>query len=341
MHQRGMVGSSRTYGSTSAGLDRRRCVLVVGIFLVALLAPSPAARAEAPAAGSREEARTLFVRGQSSYNVGNYEDAIRDWGAAYAIDPRPLIQYNLSQAYERLGRLVEAIDALDRFIAEAPPGDPVYSEANARLASLRQRLSLTGVRILGGPDGGRIQVDGRDWGVTPRPDRISVEPGQHTITIEYPSGQRFRSTVAVPGGMVVDVSAGDVGPEQQQQHAVGAPTYAAPSLVVGEPAPDRGTSRLPWYIAGGAAAGVGAGVLLYGILRQTELSGCDDPGFTCLNEGTVQGQRTAGMVTGALLMAGGAAVIVVGAVGGRGGAEGSAEVACGIGLGSAACRVEF
>ncbi len=340
MDHGGSVGFSWGYGS----FLRRGSVAgwIAACLLAALLGHGAIGHAQTPAGATREEARTLFMRGQGSYNVGNYEDAIRDWGAAYAIDPRPLIQYNLSQAYERLGRLVEAIAALDRFIAEAQPGDPMYAEANARLAALRQRLSLTGVRIVGGPDGGRITVDGRDWGVTPRPDRIAVEPGQHTITITYPNGTTFNSQVAVPAGMVIDVTAGEQTLQQQEEQVVSAPT-SDPGWVVGPGEPvDRGASPgLPLIIAGGATAGVGVGVFIYGILRQTSLSGCDDPGFVCVNESTVERQRTAGMVTGALLMAGGGALMTIGFIQRGRSDDGVASVECGVGLGSASCRMEF
>src|SRR5687768_7164478 len=85
-----------------------------------------------------QDARALFARGQTAYQQGDYESAIRDWTAAYEQEPRPLIQYNLSQAFERLGRLDEARVALETYISRAEPGDPNQGDARARLAAIRE-----------------------------------------------------------------------------------------------------------------------------------------------------------------------------------------------------------
>ena len=51
---------------------------------------------------SAQEARELFTQGQAAYETGDYETAVSSWERAYELDPRPLLQYNLAQAYERL-----------------------------------------------------------------------------------------------------------------------------------------------------------------------------------------------------------------------------------------------
>jgi len=58
-------------------------------------------------AGPTADARSLFRAGQELYRRGDYETAIAHWSAAYELDPRPLLQFNLSQAYGRMGKLVE------------------------------------------------------------------------------------------------------------------------------------------------------------------------------------------------------------------------------------------
>ena len=125
---------------------------------------------------AQADARRQFTQGEQAYRVGNYDEAVELWQRAYSMDPRPRIQYNLSQAFERLGRLEEAVSALDAYLRDTPPDDPLYGEANARLAALRQRVALTGIRIVGGGAGGQIFVNDQAWGATPRPDRIPVAP---------------------------------------------------------------------------------------------------------------------------------------------------------------------
>ena len=87
----------------------------------------------APAA-AQDDARQLFTQGQAAYETGDYDTAVRLWLRAYELDPRPLLQYNLAQAYERLGQLDAAVRAYPGY-ADAPPGDDQRPKnARARLA---------------------------------------------------------------------------------------------------------------------------------------------------------------------------------------------------------------
>src|ERR1051325_5634913 len=78
--------------------------------------PAAAPAAPAPAA-TAEDAKERFKRGEAAYQKGSYDLAISEWEAAYAADPRPRIQYNLYQAYERLGQLSNASQALQRYLS--------------------------------------------------------------------------------------------------------------------------------------------------------------------------------------------------------------------------------
>src|SRR5262245_26219567 len=117
------------------------CSLALGL----LLAQASTAFAETP--------RELFLRGQTAYKQGDYDAAIRDWQNAYAKDPRPLLQYNIAQAWERLGKIEQAITALDLYLDKAKADDPYQADARARRAALATRLQNTGVRIVEAPEG--------------------------------------------------------------------------------------------------------------------------------------------------------------------------------------------
>jgi hypothetical protein len=285
------------------------------------------------------EAKEAFRRGEAAYSAGNYEVAIREWNSAYKADPRPRIQFNLSQAYERLGQLEDAILALETFLNSGDPDDPTYSDANARLVALRQRLANTGVMLNGGSDGGQILVDDKDWGRTPRPDKMAVTPGSHTLLIRWPDGREFRQSVFVPAGQVVEVAVPADGGAQSKpavgptvgQPATGAPTAAAPAQ----------DNRILWYSLGGGSAAVGIGLLTYGILRNAATSDCG--GNTYCNpddEDKANRQAIAGFVTGGVLIAAGAAFFVVGAVTHKK-SDQQARTQCGVGYASATCRFQF
>jgi hypothetical protein len=170
--------------------------------LAALAQPPPGEEAEADPSA---EARTLFAQGSTAYDQGDYAMAIEKWQAAYALDARPRILFNIAQAYDRLGRLGEAIEAFDRYLATAEPDDPNQATARARAGALRERLHSTGIRITGAPEGAHILIDGRDWGRTPRPDPIPLQPGSHRVVLRLDGYTDFEAAVVVGPGQALDV----------------------------------------------------------------------------------------------------------------------------------------
>jgi len=152
-----------------------------------------------------QDARAHFLRGQAAYDTGDYATAVSEWRTAYGLDARPLLQYNLAQAYERLGQLQEAVTAYETYVNSSDADPDRMSSARARVAALRERLNQTSIRLTGGPEGATIVVDGQDRGRLPHPDPLRVQPGSHRIVIRAQGFQDFVSTVAVSAGQAVDV----------------------------------------------------------------------------------------------------------------------------------------
>ncbi len=149
---------------------------------------------------AQDDAHTLFQRGQVAYSQGDYAAAIEQWTQAYGLDPRPLLQWNLAQAYERLGRLDEAATALNVYLEHADPADEHQADARARLGAIRARIESTAVLLQGGPEGAVVTLDGADAGRLPRPDALHVSAGSHHIVVRAPGYADFTSTVVVPAG---------------------------------------------------------------------------------------------------------------------------------------------
>jgi len=197
-----------------------------------------------------DQAREHFARGQTAYNQGDYEAAIREWNSAYELDARPRIQFNLAQAYERLGRLTEALTALDNYIEAADPNDAQQADARSRRGAIRQRLDRTGVRITGAPDGALITIDDQDWGRAPRPDTIRLEPGSHRVRIKLDGYSDFTAVVSVPAGQEVEVAV-----EMSEATApVAGPAGATES--------SSGGSILPYVVIGAGGALFVGGLLI-------------------------------------------------------------------------------
>ncbi len=86
------------------------------------------------------EARAHFSLARVHYERGRFEEAAREFDAAYAISPQPELLFNVFLAHRDGGRLADAADALDRLLAlpELPP-----SLSRAFLESRRTALEAS------------------------------------------------------------------------------------------------------------------------------------------------------------------------------------------------------
>lgn len=236
-----------------------------------------------------QDARVLFERGEEAYAEGRYEEAIRAWQAAFELEPRPRLLFNVARAQELLGDLEAALENLERFLELAPETEPFREGAVRRVASLRERIARTAIRLVGAPAGARIVVDGEDRGLAPRPDPILVAPGEHEVVIQD-RGRRQRFHVVVTAGQQLEVRASQDGSGRPVMPWVligaGAGTFAVAAVLGGvgfaraddavDGTPDarraRRLARSADVLGGVGLVSVGAGVVLW-ILRRR---GADD-----------------------------------------------------------------
>ncbi len=80
-----------------------------------------------------------FEAARSHYERGAYEAALGEFETAYELSHRAELLYNLYLSTERIGRLDEAIDYLDRYLREGAPAADLRTQLEARLANLRER----------------------------------------------------------------------------------------------------------------------------------------------------------------------------------------------------------
>jgi tetratricopeptide (TPR) repeat protein len=96
---------------------------VAAAAVVALLFAAPAARAQAdddPSAMS-VEARTHLELGLAHYRAKDYEAAIREFRAGFAIDPRPELLFAMAQAERLSGDCISALSGYRMFLDSNPP----------------------------------------------------------------------------------------------------------------------------------------------------------------------------------------------------------------------------
>jgi len=91
----------------------------------------------APNAPRNARARELYLRGDRLYTEGRYEAAVEAFQESYHLSGRPLLLFNLANAYERLARYEEALAALRDYAPHAPVEEE--DQIRARLRSLTRR----------------------------------------------------------------------------------------------------------------------------------------------------------------------------------------------------------
>ena len=86
-------------------------------------------------------ARVLYQSGKTHYELHDYEQAIRDFAAGYALVPKPEFLVNLGQAWRAAGNLEKAADMFSKYLERAPADAPPRAEVEGLLAEVRAALA--------------------------------------------------------------------------------------------------------------------------------------------------------------------------------------------------------
>lgn len=66
------------------------------------------------------EAAQHYEKGMSHYNLGRFDDAVKEFSAAFELQPEPVLLYNIAQAYRQKGAAEQAIFFYKRYLALDP-----------------------------------------------------------------------------------------------------------------------------------------------------------------------------------------------------------------------------
>ncbi len=150
--------------------------LTLALYGAGLVALAPAAaqpeealeepRAEGDVASAEEtteEARALFDEGLALADRREWERAVQRFRAALERRESPAVRLNLAISLARMGRLVEALEELERVHADPETDDAVRAEAELLRAETAPRLGRLRIEVVGEPGEARVTVDGRPW----------------------------------------------------------------------------------------------------------------------------------------------------------------------------------
>jgi hypothetical protein len=154
-----------------------------------------------PTPAKLAEARLHFQQGVALFKEQNYDAALAEFHGSYGISGEPIVLYNLGLTYKALFRYGEAMEILERYLAEsASHGHPVVKERRAEVESIvaEMRSLLADVTIVLTPPDAALHIDGRL--VTLGIDGVVKLPaGSHVIEAgapDYMSGRRELTVVA-------------------------------------------------------------------------------------------------------------------------------------------------
>lgn len=226
-------------GSARSARRARPARLGLGaVVAAAVLAGVLGATAGAQPAPDLERAKDLYRSAEAAMKEGRFDDAARDYGAAYESSKDPALFYKIGRANERAGRCDVAVIYYARYLQDGKPAAPFVQTTRER------------IRACGGdaqPAGGAAPsepgpVDGAGTGSTAPVPPASAPPAS-APPASIPPATAAEPEVGIAGG---DADSG----------SAAAPAPAALRLI------PNNRHKVAWLMTGGAVALVTLGSVL-------------------------------------------------------------------------------
>lgn len=122
-------------------------------FALALLAAAPPALAASP--DEAAQAKAAYDEGAKAFRGQDYETALAHFERAHALDPSPILLYNMARANEELGRPAASIERFEQYL-EASPDASDRADVERRIRVMRaivdniesnDRVALTATEV--------------------------------------------------------------------------------------------------------------------------------------------------------------------------------------------------
>jgi hypothetical protein len=194
---------------------RARCAAGVVACLAAVLSAGATARAQSDAGASDRaarastdevEAREAFFRGVARSSEERWGEALVEFRRAFALVRRPSAAFNVAMTLVRLGRHVEAMDALEGYlrIAQGPEEATRIAQAREQLEVERRAFATVTLRVE--PGDAVVRVEGRPDAQRGLTRTLRLDPGTYVLDASA-RGHRGQSvTIAVRAGEARDES---------------------------------------------------------------------------------------------------------------------------------------
>jgi len=134
---------------------------------------------EALAQGQGTDARRAFEQGVQLLEDARYAEAVSSLERSLAIREVPPVLYNLALAYRGTGAYLRAIATFERFLAVAPPREPLRGDAAAIIAELRRAIARVRINVQGRAS--EVRLDDRVISQGDVETSVELDPGRHVV----------------------------------------------------------------------------------------------------------------------------------------------------------------
>lgn len=204
----------------------------VGLAVFALSLSLECAAEEATVDEAREEAMRHHFRGREHFQSGRYADAALEFATAQRLAPAPSNLFNLARCYLRLGRIDDALEAVETFLEQDIP-DERRREGEAMQIALRDMA-----------EGHAVNAGGDEPFTAPavQPEAVDAQSADSeasgvpdSVPVEEPttSSEADVSTTIWTGSLSVSVGASLPLPEENIGKSVGLSGELAGGLLLG------------------------------------------------------------------------------------------------------------
>ncbi|MEY4548278.1 MAG: hypothetical protein RL685_4473 [Pseudomonadota bacterium] len=275
--------------------------LAVSLSTGSALAADPSAEstaAENPNA-SLDLARSVAVTGREAFNAGDYETALALFRRAYTLYPAPTVVLYEARTLEKMGLLLEAVEAYVRTTQiSIPSGAPEqFAEAIAAARqeerALRPRIPTLTLRVEGvsGNDPNlKMSINGHAIGAAQLGQAQRLNPGTYRITGVIAGDRSDTAEVVLSesqrASVVLNLGAPSLTPPAPVVRSIGSEPSDAPG-------PSGSSLRLAAYVSGGIGlAGLGTGIAT-GLMASSKHSKAEK---TCTDKVCEEGSAGPGLV---------------------------------------------
>ncbi len=146
---------------------------------LATITQDPAIRVEDPKA--RPLAAALMTEGVRQLRAQAYEQALANFLEAYAKFPSPKILLNIGSTLRDMGRLADAANTYQRYLADPATGTERIAEVKQLLVDLDQELTVLTLRVQ--PRGAEVSIDAGPFVAVGSTLQTRVRPGLHLVRV--------------------------------------------------------------------------------------------------------------------------------------------------------------